>query len=504
MTAKSRTIESTIAGVVALCVLWGCTAASPGVQEQAAAAAPLEQAAQTSDKPPNVIIILADDVGYADISAYGVNRIPTPNIDRIGLDGVRFTDGYVSAPVCGPSRAGLMTGRYQDRFGFEYNNGPARRDVEDNLGLPEDEITIGAALQTVGYHTGVIGKWHLGANDAYYPTNRGYDEFVGFLPGATSYMDPNAPGVHVYQNADRSAAGPPSRNRYTQIIEGPNRTVVHNEDEYLTDYFGRRAADFIGRNAASETPYFLYLAPNAAHDPLMVTQKYYDRFAHIQNEQNRIYAGMVSALDDMVGEVERAVAASGEEDNTLIFFLSDNGCAAYYPGMCACEPLRGGKLTHYEGGARVPMMMRWPAKLKDGQINRQIVSSMDIFPTVLAAAKGSMPTDRTYDGVDLMPMLSGQTDEPAHEMLAWRRSPMASIRMGDWKLWKSLDGKFTLLFNLKDDLNETTNLADEYPEKLKELEAAFDQWAKDMQDPRWPSRPHVTYDVCGTPFEVPI
>ncbi len=454
---------------------------------------------------PNIVVILADDVGYADISAYGVNRIPTPNIDRIGAQGVKFTDAYVTAPVCGPSRAGLQTGRYQERFGFEFNNGPARRDVEANLGLPESELTLAKALKGAGYNTGLVGKWHLGANDVYYPTNRGYDEFVGFLPGATAYIDPKAPGVRTFTRNDSvdggSAAG---RNAYTQVIEGADRKVVDNFQQYLTEYFGGRATDYIKRNAAKNEPYFLYLAPNAAHDPLQVTQKYYDRFPQIESEQNRIYAAMVSALDDMVGQVLDAVEASGEGDNTMVVFLTDNGCAAYYPGMCACEPLRGGKLTHYEGGVRVPFMVRWPARLKGGQVYRQMISSMDIFPTAIAAAGGKLPTDRVYDGVNIVPFLTGEKKGEPHEMLAWRRSPLASIRKGDWKLWKSLDGKYTLLFNLKDDLNETKNLAESNPAKLKEMEAAFAQWAKDMQDPKWPSRPHTTYDVCGTPFEVPI
>jgi arylsulfatase A-like enzyme len=172
--------------------------------------------------------------------------------------------------------------------------------------------------------------------------------------------------------------------------------------------------------------------------------------------------------------------------------------------MCACEPLRGSKLTHYEGGVRVPFLMRWPAQLKTPQIYREMISSLDIFPTVLAAAGGQLREDRIYDGVDLIPFLTGRTQGRPHEMLAWRRSPLASIRMGDWKLWKSTDGKYKLLFNLKDDLNETTNLASSHPEKLAEMEAAFDQWAKDMVDPKWPSRPATRFDVCGTPFEVPI
>ena len=190
---------------------------------------------------PNIVVILADDLGYADVSAYGIDRIPTPNIDRIGLEGIRFTDAYASAPVCGPSRAGLQTGRYQERFGFEFNNGPARRDVEENLGLPTDELTMGQALRDAGYATGIVGKWHIGATDEHYPTNRGYDEFVGFLPGATAYIDLNVPGVRNFmpEGATRNSLG---RTELTAVIEGPDRKVVDNYQEYLTDYFGQRAA----------------------------------------------------------------------------------------------------------------------------------------------------------------------------------------------------------------------------------------------------------------------
>jgi len=453
---------------------------------------------------PNVIVIMADDLGYADVSAYAINRIPTPNIDRIGMQGVRFTDGYVTAPVCGPSRAGLQTGRHQDRFGFEYNNGPAQRDVQENLGLPVNEITIAAALKEEGYATGLIGKWHLGANDDFYPTNRGYDEFVGLLSGATAHIDRTVPGVRRVAADDEPPYNGVVRSALNKIYEGPDRTPVNNEKEYLTDYLGARASEFISRRAAASAPYFLYLTPTTPHDPLEVTQTYYDRFPNIASERNRIYAAMVSSLDDMVGQVLDAVEASGEADNTLVVFLSDNGCAGYYPGMCACEPLRGSKLTHYEGGVRVPFLMRWPAQLKTPQIYREMISSLDIFPTVLTAAGGQLREDRVYDGVDLIPYLTGRTQGRPHEMLAWRRSPLASIRMGDWKLWKSTDGKYKLLFNLRDDLNETTNLASSEPEKLAEMEAAFDQWAKDMVDPKWPSRPATRFDVCGTPFEVPI
>jgi len=517
--------------------------------------------ASASAPRPNVIMILADDLGYADISAYKIDRFQTPNIDRIGLQGVRFTDGYATAPVCAPSRAGLMTGRYQERFGFEYNDGPAKRNLAEGLGLAVGEVTLAQLLKASGYHTGMVGKWHLGSQPQFYPMNRGFDEFVGFLPGEISYMDPDQPGVHVSfgplgdsaakagriaPNNDPERAGreppamgqremtqPPTsqpgrqptigqprmgqriadtfrRGGANQIIEGADRHVVHNEGEYLTDYFADRATDFIRRGSQSGQPYFLYLAFNAVHSPHMVTAKYYDRFPQIKNHQQRVYAAMIAALDDAVGRVLDAVDASGQAGNTLIYFASDNGCAMYWPGLCSCTPLRGGKLSHYEGGVRVPFMMRWPARIKPGLVYRNVVSLLDVLPTSVAAAGGKLPTDRIYDGVDLAPYLTGHKTGDPHNMLAWRRLPLFSIREGDWKLWESVDdktgkyGEYKLLFNLKDDLNETTNLADRYPRKVRELERHVHEWAHGMMDPQWPSKPPKSFSVCGTPFVLPI
>ena len=454
--------------------------------------------------PPNVVIILADDLGYADISSYGGTRISTPNIDRVAKGGVIFTDGYSAAPVCSPSRAGLNTGRHPARFGFEFNNGPAARDIEQNLGLPIQEITLASALKEQGYRAGLVGKWHLGSNDDFYPTNRGYDEFVGLLTGATSYMRPDHPD-HIFVEVKGSNARPPAqRNAPNKIYEGPDRKAVENEDRYLTEYLGERAVEFIQRNAPNDDPYFLYAAFTAPHDPMQTTKKYWDRFPNIEDPGMRVYAAMISALDDQVGAILDAVEASGENGNTIVYFMSDNGCAAYINGICACEPLRGGKLSHYEGGTRVPFMMRWPDKVEAGQVYRNVVSTMDVFTTSLVAGGGKLPEDRVFDGVDLTPFVTGAGQGLPHDQLAWRRTPHASIRKGDWKLWKSLDGAFTLLFNLKDDPNETTNLADAQPARLKELSDAFDQWAKDLKDPAWPSRPFTTYEVCGTPFELPI
>jgi arylsulfatase A-like enzyme len=282
---------------------------------------------------------------------------------------VLFTDGYATAPVCGPSRAGFLTGRYQQRFGFEYNNGPARRDVAKGLGLATGELTLAQLLQRAGYYTGMIGKWHLGSRPQFYPMSCGFDQFVGFLPGETSYVDPRLPGVHMSfgplgdrvihealarASADRTVdtswdsdfggksarlARYFSRGPLNQIIAGPRRRVVHNDHEYLTDYFGDRAAGFIRDRSRSGQPYFLYLAFNAPHAPHMVTAKYYDRFPQIKDHQERVYAAMIAALDENVGTVLDAVRASGQADRTVIVFASDNGCATYFPGLCSCWPL---------------------------------------------------------------------------------------------------------------------------------------------------------------------
>jgi len=513
------------------CVLGGAAAIKPehealpaGKQPSSIKPDPREPSgvAAPAARAPNIILILADDLGYADISAYRVGRFSTPNIDRIGLQGVRFTDGYASAPVCGPSRAGLQTGRYQNRFGFEYNNGPARRDLAEGFGLDLGEITLAQLLKSRNYHTGLVGKWHLGMRDPFYPTNRGYDEFVGFLPGQTSYIDPHQPGVHLARaqgsgNVDAEgradaadSAGQFSRHALTEILEGPDRKVVHNEDQYLTDYFAERDVQFIANSTKSGEPYFLYAAFNAVHAPLMVSQKYYDRFPQIKDEQLRIYAAMVAALDDAIGRILDAVEASGQAQNTLVVFASDNGCAAYVPGLCSCEPLRGGKLSHYEGGTRVPFMMRWPGHIPSGLVYREVVSLLDVLPTAVATAGGSLPGDRIYDGVNIMPYLTGRQTGTPHDMLVWRRRPLVSIRKGDWKLWESVNdttgefGEYKLLFNLRTDLNETTNLASRYPRKVKELEKLIQQWAKDMTEPHWPSRHPMEYQVCGTPFRLPI
>ena len=263
------------------------------------------------------------------------------------------------------------------------------------------------------------------------------------------------------------------------------------------------------RNAKAGQPYFLYLAFNAVHTPHMVTDKYYARFPDIKDHQLRVYAAMIAALDDAVGRVMAAVEASGQAGNTLIYFASDNGCAAYNPGLCSCTPLRGGKLSDYEGGIRVPFVAAWPGHIKPGRTYNEPVSLLDVFPTSVAAAGGKLPEDRVYDGVNLLPYLDGRQTGSPHQELFWRREPLLTVRKGDWLLWESKDpagvyGNYKLLFNLKDDLNETTNQAARTPDKVKELESLSQDWSAHMAKPLWPTRRPATYDVCGTTFTLPI
>jgi arylsulfatase A-like enzyme len=454
------------------------------------------RAAEVSAKP-NIVVIIADDLGYADVSTYGLQRIPTPHIDALAGQGVLFTHGYVAAPVCAPSRAGLMTGRYPQRFGFEYNTGPTR-EVEKNYGLAVGEITLGAALRELGYHTGAIGKWHLGPNKDFYPTNRGFDEFYGFLPGATAYIDAGRPEVVAHEIEGENAR---TRNALSRIVRGPNREVVNNEDKYLTEELAREASDFIRRNSAK--PFFLYVAFNAPHTPFQVTRKYYDRFPEITDRKQRIYTAMIGALDDGIGQIAKTLEEAGVADNTILVFLSDNGCEIF-AGLCGCEPLRGTKFTEYEGGVRVPFLMRWPAKLHAGGIYREPISSLDIFPTAIAAAGGKLAGDRVYDGVDLLPYLTGRNKSRPHPELYWMRRPNVAVSDGEWKLWYSESGQFNYLFDLKNDPNEKENLYEQNPAKVAELKAKLEKWRGPMTSPAWPSRPPMGRDVCGVQMEFPF
>lgn len=450
---------------------------------------------------PNIIVILADDLGYADVSAYRAGRIPTPNIDSIGRDGVRFTQGYSSAPICSPARAGLLTGRHQQRFGFEYNPGAAARELAERRGLDTRERTMADALRAAGYRTAAIGKWHLGGSPEFYPTNRGFDEYWGFLTGQTNHIRPDAPeAVNAFEPVERPGAGELARawrnvNQPNRVIRGANREPVELGDGLLTEQLTEQAVAFIDRNR--ERPFFLYLAHHAPHTPLQITRKYFDRFPNIANRTQRVYAGMVSALDDGVGAVLEALARNRIEQNTIVVFIGDNGCAMYVPDLCTGEPVSGGKLSYLEGGVRVPYLMRWPARIGPGKVHGAPVSSLDLFPTFAAAAGVGLLPDRAYDGIDLIGQLSAPNAGRAP--LYWRSQPMAAVRDGQWKYVRELDGAENL-YDLASDPRELRNLATAQPSVLAQLRQAHRQWESDKAAPLWqPNRTRFMFE--GRTFE---
>jgi len=415
-------------------------------------------------KLPNIVIILADDLGYADLGCQGCKDIPTPHIDSIAENGIRFTDCYANHPVCAPSRAGLLSGRYQHRFGFEHNSGPEEY-ASPKFGLPHDEPTLAERLKKAGYATGMVGKWHLGFKPGLRPWERGFDFFYGFLAGAHTYLPKN------YNSP-----------RYTgRLIR--NGKAVKNEKEYLTDAFARESVNFIDRNKVK--PFFLYLAFNAVHAPLEATKKYKDRFPDIKNADRKTYAAMTVAMDDAVGRVLARLRKYGLESNTLLFFCSDNGGPT---GQTTSrnDPLRGYKGNVWEGGIRVPFLVQWPTRLPTGKVYHEMVMGFDITATALAAAGVPPPTDKPLDGVNLIPFLTGKDKGAPHDRLFWRsgKNHKYAARMGNWKLVKEKDGNVQL-FNLKQDIGETRNLAHNRPEILKTLQAAYAEWDSQMIDAKW-------------------
>jgi arylsulfatase A-like enzyme len=406
---------------------------------------------------PNILVIVADDLGYGELSCQGNPQIPTPHIDSLAKHGVRFTSGYVSGPYCSPTRAGLLTGRYQQRFGHEFNPGPAEAAVE-NFGLSLKEATLAERLKAAGYATGMFGKWHLGYKPQHHPTKRGFDEYFGFLGGA-----------HPYLNATPNGANPIQRG-----------TTPVPEIDYTTDAFGREAAAFIEKHKSKS--WFVYLPFNAVHAPLQTLPKYRERFAHIKDNKRQTFAAMLSAMDDAIGVVLAKLREHKLEENTLIFFVSDNGGPTAQTSS-KNDPLRGHKAQVWEGGIRVPFLVQWKGRISAGKVDDRPVIQLDIHPTALAAAGVAPPADVKYDGVNLLPYLTGEKSEPPHAALFWRFGRQRAVRAGDWKLTDM--GTGAELFNVTKDIGEKENLAAKEPEKLKELEAAYQTWNAGNIVPSW-------------------
>ncbi len=449
-------------------------------------------------RPPNIIVIISDDAGYGDFSVQGSKQFHTPHIDYLANSGIRFLQGYVTESVCSPSRAGLLTGRYQQRFGHEYNIGSHQpSDCPDYIGMRTDQITLADALHTLGYHTGAIGKWHLGSLDKYHPLNRGFDEFFGFRGGGAHYFGQGQKYFNIERQMD----------------------TVRVPVDYLTDAFGNEACRYIERNR--EKPFFLYLAFNAVHTPMEAREDDLAPFAYITEKQRRILGGMTKALDRAVGNVLQTLQDNHLTGNTLVWFINDNGGNTGLNGACNA-PLNGKKGTLLEGGIRVPFFVRWPAGLPRHTTYDKPVSSMDIFATSVAAAGGDaqkivdslaqarFPAEWArvekrkrpragegwqLDGVNLIPYLKGTKEGSPHPRLCWRRAAVAAIRDGDWKLIRMPD-RPPLLYNISEDMSEQHDLFREEKDTAERLMKELFEWEKLLAHPAWRTDPFwIQYNI---------
>ena len=453
-----------------------------------------------ADQQPNIIVLFADDLGYGELGCQGNSEIPTPHIDSIANNGVRFTDGYVAGPNCSPSRAGLLTGRIPTRFGYEFNPIGAVNE-HPGIGLPAAEVTIAETLQNAGYTTGLIGKWHQGGTADYHPFRHGFDEFFGFLHEGHYFVPPPYKGVttmlrrkslpHGYTGrwvgkkgliyTDHMGGNEPDYDADNPITRGGQPVV---ETKYLTDALTREAVDFIDRH--DDKPFFLYLAYNAVHSPLQGADAYMIKFAHIEDIHRRIFAAMLSNMDDSVGAVMAQLRKSGLKENTIVFFLSDNG-GPTRELTSSNLPLRGSKGQMYEGALRVPFMMQWKGTIPAGQTYEKPVSAFDIYATAAANSEGVIAPE-LVEGVDLVPFVTGKEKGAPHETLFWRQGGKSGLRHGDWKIvrmgGRKSPGKSQWeLYDLSKDLSEETNLAKSDPERLTELVERWEEMNSEMAEP---------------------
>jgi arylsulfatase A-like enzyme len=482
-----------------------------------------------SERPPNIVLILADDMGWNDVSTYGGGAgggsVRTPNIDTLAREGVAFTTGYAGNGTCAPSRAAILSGRCGTRFGFEFTPTPSimaplmgvvmstqmgeRRmglmnpDFEpaewDVMGMPTSEITIAETLKAADYHTVHIGKWHVGESNGMAANDQGFDESLNM--GGMLFLPEDHPDVvnskQMFDPIDRflwTAGG------YGVSFNGG---PAFEPKGYVTDYYTDEAVKVIEANR--NRPFFLYLAHWAIHTPLQSTREDYDAYSEIESHTERTYAGMIRSLDRSVGRVMDALREHGLDENTLVIFTSDNGGAGYLGLPDVNRPYRGWKITFFEGGVRVPYMMRWPARVPPGQTFAPPVHHFDIYATAASAAGAEMPTDRKMDGVDLLPFVSEEKNPSAediagksielekdavpHDTLFWTQDHYRVVRHKGFKLQRSgPNDEFVWLFDLNEDPTEQVNLAAERPDKVAELDAVLAAHLAEQVPPRWPSR----------------
>jgi arylsulfatase A-like enzyme len=413
---------------------------------------------------PNIVILLADDLGYGDLSIHGATDVQTPNIDALARGGAQFHEAYVCYPACGPSRAGLMTGRHHLRFGFPSNPDQVVPTEPGNLvGLPTDELTLAELLKEQGYATGLFGKWHLGFQPECHPLNNGFDEFFGFLGS-------------LYRYFDLGNMKPPKC-----FMRGFERW---HETEYQTDALARESASFIERH--KDGPFLLFASFGAVHTPLMRDKDPGNVHVPLNGtddpvENRRILVNMIEGLDRGAGTILQALEKHGLTEKTLVFFLSDNG-GPEATGAYRNDPLRDFKGSSYEGGIRVPMFVFRPGHIEPGQSFQQPVSALDIVATSVAAAGGQLPSDRVYDSQNLLPVLAGE-EEIGERPLFWDALGMQAVRLGDWKLVLKNGGRVRELYNIRNDTGEQNNLIGAYPERAADLEKRLRRWQGEL--PPW-------------------
>ncbi|VGO22437.1 sulfatase family protein [Pontiella sulfatireligans] len=422
------------------------------------------------EQKPNIIMIFADDMGYGDAGCYGYdNLVPTPNIDRLAEQGIRFTQGYVTASACGPSRYGLLTGMYQQKYGVQWNqdtwsdlkNGEAET-LADNR-IPAGHLMMNQALGRAGYVTGMSGK----SNMPCYPKTT-FDEYKWVMAFGGQYF-PDETGH--YAGVDE----PVARGGHKRILWGPER----EGDVYLTDRLGDHAVDFIERH--KQEPFFYYLAFNAPHSPMQAKISHKPQVAHLKTEATRMYGAMLLSMDENIGKVLDKLNELGLSENTIVAFASDNGATFAYnvdwpedwpkEMLGSVGPLRGKKGTNFEGGNRVPFIIRWPSRLKAGQVYEQPVSTLDLYPTFCAAAEAGVTKETRLDGVDLYPFLAGKESGAPHETLYWFHDDGGAVRHGKWKLlvWKDM----RWLYDLDADISESKDLIKQHPEVAAQLEKKY-------------------------------
>lgn len=507
-----------VTSLAKLCLIFitGCLPGGPSsriVPDVEAAAQRQRWVAATTPSAPrlNVVVLLADDLGLHDSSLSATGLVKTPGLERLAEGGVKLSQAHTTAPICSPARAALLTGRYQQRFGHEgqpheryarnaleafvfrhfiaggdwqYHR-PVAPDAEDvaRQGLPLSELTLAELLQRHGYATGAFGKWHLGWNEPFAPHRRGFDTHVGFTEAYTLYQrDVDSPTVVNQRHADVS----------DRFIWGKGRTgsaalvrngVPFDDDGYLTDTLTDEAVRFIEANR--DRNFFLYLPLLNPHTPFQAKRALYERFADEPDQNRRVYKALIASLDEAVTRVLDALDHHGLADDTLVVFLSDNG-ATLYTRAGDNRPLQGGKFTLFEGGVRVPMVVRWPKVLPAGVTYAQPVSALDVFATVASAISAELPPGLELDGVDLVPYLRGEREGAPHEWLFWRAEYAQAVKHGRWKLVRDTWHGTTALFDLETDPAERVDLSAQEPARVQALSAAWTQWDARNRAPLWP------------------